>query len=127
MPFESRPMGVPIKLTMTSEDVVHSFYVPAFRVKQDVIPGRYTSVWFEATKTGTYHLFCAEYCGAEHSLMIGKIHVMEPADYEAWLEGIPARLWQVVLHSWICGAVFFLWARRLGLPSGRVRRRAAAA
>ena len=68
------PVGQPIKLTMTSEDVIHSFYVPAFRVKQDVVPGRYTTVWFEATKEGTYHLFCTEYCGAEHSKMIGSVH-----------------------------------------------------
>lgn len=81
------PVGQPVKLTMTSQDVIHSFYVPAFRVKQDVLPGRYTTVWFEATKVGTYHLFCAEYCGAEHSLMRGSIVVMEPEEYEAWLGG----------------------------------------
>ena len=79
------PVGRVIKLTMTSEDVIHSFYVPAFRLKHDVIPGRYTTIWFEATKTGTYHLFCAEYCGTEHSEMIGQVTVMEPADYQAWL------------------------------------------
>ena len=81
------PLGQPIRLTMTSEDVIHSFFVPAFRVKSDVLPGRYTTVWFEANKTGTYHLFCAEYCGAEHSMMRGSIIVMEPADYEMWLAG----------------------------------------
>ena len=81
------PVGRPVKLVMTSEDVIHSFYVPAFRVKQDVIPGRYSSVWFEATKPGTYHLFCAEYCGTLHSRMIGRIVVMEPAAFEAWLAG----------------------------------------
>lgn len=81
------PAGQPIKLTLTSEDVIHSFYVPAFRIKQDAIPGRYTSAWFEATKPGTYHLFCAEYCGTEHAKMIGRIVVLEPADYEAWLSG----------------------------------------
>jgi cytochrome c oxidase subunit 2 len=79
------PVGQPIKLTMTSEDVIHSFFVPAFRVKADVLPGRYTTVWFEATKPGAYHIFCTEYCGAEHSRMGGTIHVMEPRDYEAWL------------------------------------------
>lgn len=84
------PTGVPIKLTMTSEDVIHSFFMPAFRVKQDVLPGRYTTVWFEATKPGTYHLFCAEYCGVEHSKMGGWITVMEPNEYEAWLGGGPA-------------------------------------
>jgi cytochrome c oxidase subunit 2 len=81
------PVGQAIRLTMTSEDVIHSFFVPAFRVKADVLPGRYTTLWFEATKIGTYHLFCAEYCGAEHSKMGGSITVMEPADYEMWLAG----------------------------------------
>jgi len=81
------PVGQAIRLTMTSEDVIHSFFVPAFRVKADVLPGRYTTLWFEATKVGTYHLFCAEYCGAEHSKMGGTITVMEPADYEMWLAG----------------------------------------
>jgi cytochrome c oxidase subunit 2 len=81
------PMGVPVKLTMTSEDVIHDFYVPAFRVKKDVVPGRYTSLWFQATKTGIYHLFCAQYCGADHAEMIGWVYVMAPADYAAWLSG----------------------------------------
>jgi cytochrome c oxidase subunit 2 len=81
------PTGVPIRLLMTSQDVVHSFYVPAFRIKQDVLPGRYTTEWFQGTMTGEYHLFCAEYCGTGHSAMIGKIIVMEPADYQAWLSG----------------------------------------
>ena len=80
------PVGQPVKLTMTSEDVIHSFFVPEFRVKMDVIPGRYTTTWFQATKTGTYHLFCAEYCGVEHSLMGGDIVVMEPSAYDEWLE-----------------------------------------
>ena len=79
------PVGRPIKLTMISEDVIHSFYVPAFRVKADVLPGRYTTIWFEATKPGEYHLFCAEYCGTEHSLMGGTVTVMEQDEYEAWL------------------------------------------
>lgn len=81
------PVGQPVKLTMTSEDVIHSFSVPAFRVKQDVLPGRYTTMWFEATKTGTYHLFCTEYCGTEHAGMMGRIIVMEPNEYQAWLGG----------------------------------------
>jgi cytochrome c oxidase subunit 2 len=81
------PVGQNIKVTMSSEDVIHSFFVPAFRVKQDVLPGRYTQVWFRATKTGVYHLFCAEYCGTQHSGMIGWVTVMEPAEYEAWLAG----------------------------------------
>jgi cytochrome c oxidase subunit 2 len=79
------PVGQPVKLTMTSEDVIHSFYVPAFRVKQDVLPGRYTTLWFEATKPGSYHLFCAEYCGTEHSRMIGRVIAMEPHEYQEWL------------------------------------------
>ncbi len=81
------PVGQPIKMIMTSEDVIHSFYVPAFRMKQDVLPGRYTTTWFEADRPGTYHLFCAEYCGTEHSRMGGSIVVMAPTDYEAWLSG----------------------------------------
>ena len=81
------PVGRDIKMIMTSQDVIHSFYVPAFRIKQDVLPGRYTTAWFHATKTGTYHLFCAEYCGTSHSGMIGQVVVMEPAQYQAWLAG----------------------------------------
>jgi cytochrome c oxidase subunit II len=81
------PTGRPIKLTMSSEDVIHSFFIPAFRLKRDIVPGRYTSIWFTATKPGKYHLFCAEYCGTQHSQMGGSIYVMEPADYESWLSG----------------------------------------
>ena len=81
------PVGRDVKLIMTSQDVIHSFYVPAFRMKQDVVPGRYTVAWFHATKAGTYHLFCAEYCGTQHSGMIGSIVVQEPAQYEAWMGG----------------------------------------
>lgn len=84
------PLGRPVKLTMTSQDVIHSFYVPDFRVKQDVLPGRYTSLWFEPTKVGKYHLFCAEYCGTNHSVMGGWVYVMDPADYEDWLRGGPS-------------------------------------
>jgi cytochrome c oxidase subunit 2 len=81
------PVGRPVKLIMGSEDVIHSFYIPAFRVKADVIPGRYNTMWFEATKPGTYHLFCAEYCGTKHSGMIGQVVVMEPSEYQTWLSG----------------------------------------
>ncbi|MBX7072657.1 MAG: cytochrome c oxidase subunit II [Pirellulales bacterium] len=81
------PAGYPVKLTMISEDVIHSFFVPDFRTKQDVLPGRYTTAWFEAKEPGEYHLFCAEYCGTDHSLMRGKVVVLEPADYQAWLQG----------------------------------------
>jgi cytochrome c oxidase subunit II len=80
------PLGRPAKLVMISQDVIHSFYVPAFRRKQDVLPGRYTSVWFEPTRAGRFHLFCAEYCGTKHSGMIGWVEVMAPAEYEQWLE-----------------------------------------
>ncbi|HZQ67852.1 MAG TPA: cytochrome c oxidase subunit II [Terriglobales bacterium] len=81
------PVNRDIKLIMTSQDVIHSFYIPAFRIKQDVVPGRYTYAWFRATKPGTYHLFCAEYCGTMHSGMIGSVTVMEPGQYAAWLSG----------------------------------------
>jgi cytochrome c oxidase subunit 2 len=81
------PLGRPVKLMLASEDVIHSFFVPAFRVKQDAVPGRYTSIWFEPTRAGRFHLFCAEYCGTQHSGMIGRIVVLEPQEYEQWLEG----------------------------------------
>jgi len=81
------PVGKPVKLIMTSEDVIHSFYVPAFRVKGDVLPGSYTKIWFEATKPGRYHLFCAEYCGTKHSGMIGEVIAMDPREYQEWLHG----------------------------------------
>ena len=79
------PVDVPVRLTMTSEDVIHDFFVPAFRMKMDVVPGRYTSEWFEATQPGSYHLFCAQYCGTLHSGMTGTIEVMTPTDYAQWL------------------------------------------
>ncbi len=86
------PVGRPVKLTLTSEDVIHSFYVPAFRTKMDAVPGRYTTVWFEPTRTGSYHLFCAEYCGAEHSLMKGWIHVLPAEEYDDWAARIDPDL-----------------------------------
>jgi cytochrome c oxidase subunit 2 len=79
------PVNRNIRLTLTSEDVIHDFYVPAFRTKTDVVPGRYTTEWFRPTKVGAYHLFCAEYCGTKHSGMIGTVYVMNPNDYDAWL------------------------------------------
>src|SRR5439155_11749551 len=79
------PVGRNVKLIMTSQDVIHSFYVPEFRVKQDVLPGRYTTLWFRATRPGTYHLFCAQFCGTMHSGMIGDVVVMEPQQYQAWM------------------------------------------
>ncbi len=81
------PVGRPVRLTMTSQDVIHSFFIPDFRVKQDVLPDRYTTVWFQATKTGTYHLFCTQYCGTNHAEMTGTIVVMEPAAFAQWLAG----------------------------------------
>jgi len=81
------PVGRDVRLIMTSQDVIHSFYIPAFRIKQDVLPGRYTMEWFHATKPGTYHLFCAEYCGTMHSGMVGDIVVMTQPDYEVWMAG----------------------------------------
>jgi cytochrome c oxidase subunit II len=81
------PLGRAVKVTMTSEDVLHSLYFPSFRQKMDVIPGRYTTLWFEASKSGTYHIFCAEYCGTNHSRMIGQVVVLEPAAYQSWLAG----------------------------------------
>lgn len=81
------PVHQKVRLIMATEDVIHSFYVPAFRVKADVVPGRYTTAWFEGTKPGRYHLFCAEYCGTNHSNMGGWVDVMAPADYQAWMSG----------------------------------------
>jgi cytochrome c oxidase subunit 2 len=79
------PVGRPVKMMLISEDVIHSFYVPSFRIHMDVIPQRYTSVWFEATRPGVQHLFCSEYCGTNHSGMIGQVIAMEPAKYQEWL------------------------------------------
>ena len=85
------PLGEPVRLVMTSQDVIHSFFVPAFRLKQDVVPGRYTSLSFKETRLGEFHLFCAEYCGSEHSGMIGRVVVMTPADFARWLAAGPAE------------------------------------
>jgi cytochrome c oxidase subunit 2 len=81
------PVGQPVRLTMASEDVIHSFFVPAFRFKRDVVPGRFSTAWFEATKPGKYHLFCAEFCGTRHSGMIGWVYAMTASEYQAWLSG----------------------------------------
>jgi len=101
------PVGRAVRLTMASEDVIHSFFVPAFRMKADVVPGRWRTAWFQATKPGTYHLFCAEYCGTRHAGMIGQVVVMEPSDFEAWLgggrsEGSPAELGQKLFQDLAC-------------------------
>jgi len=81
------PVGRPVKLIMTSEDVIHDVFVPAFRIKADVVPGRYTHLWFQSTNPGRYRLFCAEYCGTKHSGMIGQVVVMDPSEYQTWLSG----------------------------------------
>ncbi len=86
------PVGQKIKLIMASEDVIHDVFVPAFRIKADVVPGKYTSEWFEATKPGRYHFFCAEYCGMNHSGMGGWVVVMQPADFDNWLSGNVSQL-----------------------------------
>lgn len=101
------PVGRPIKLTLTSEDVIHDFFVPAFRTKQDVLPDRYVTEWFQATKPGKYHLFCAEYCGTKHSGMIGWVYAMTPKDYQEWLtEGAPegslASMGEKYFHQYGC-------------------------
>ena len=101
------PVGKPVKLIMTSQDVIHSFFVPAFRIKQDVLPDRYTTVWFNPDKPGKYHLFCAEYCGARHSGMIGYIYAMEPREYSLWLsqgaaEGSLASTGEKYFHQFGC-------------------------
>jgi cytochrome c oxidase subunit II len=83
------PVGRPVKLIMGSEDVIHSFFIPDFRVKADVVPGRYNTLWFTATKPGRYHIFCTQYCGTKHSAMIGWVTAMDPAEYQAWLGGGP--------------------------------------
>ena len=81
------PVGRPVKLIMASEDVIHSFFIPAFRVKADVVPGRYQVLSFTASQAGTYHLFCSQYCGTKHSGMVGSVVAMEPQDFQAWLGG----------------------------------------
>jgi cytochrome c oxidase subunit II len=103
------PVGRKIKLIMTSEDVIHDFFVPAFRTKMDVVPGKYTTMWFEATTPGTYHLFCAEYCGMNHSGMTGSIVVMEPREFDNWLSGnaasgTPASQGQQLFQSLGCAS-----------------------
>ena len=84
------PIGRPVRMTLISQDVIHDFFVPAFRTQMDVLPGRYTEVWFEATKPGTYHLFCNQYCGTKHSAMIGEVIAMPYDDYQQWLRGAGA-------------------------------------
>jgi cytochrome c oxidase subunit 2 len=92
---------------MTSEDVIHDFFIPAFRVKQDVLPGSYTSEWFTATVPGTYHLFCAQYCGTDHASMVGEVVVLTPHDYDDWRAGVgpapsPADAGRALMASYNC-------------------------
>lgn len=101
------PVGQPIRLTMISEDVIHDFFVPAFRMKQDVLPQRYMTIWFNADRPGKYHLLCAEYCGAKHSGMIGWVYAMNPHDYQVWLqqggdEGSLASTGEKLFHQFGC-------------------------
>jgi len=101
------PVNRDIRLTLTSEDVIHDFYVPAFRTKTDVLPGKYTTEWFRPTKVGAYHIFCAEYCGTKHSGMIGTVYVMNEADYNVWLgagsgEGSMAEQGQALFNQLGC-------------------------
>lgn len=110
------PVGRPIKLVMTSEDVIHSFFVPAFRVKNDVLPGRYTTLWFEATEPGEYRLFCAEYCGTQHSGMMGRVIALKLPEYEKWLsggavEGSMAKIGEDLFHRFACAG-----CHRYGAP-----------
>jgi cytochrome c oxidase subunit II len=103
------PVGRKIKLIMATEDVIHDVFVPAFRIKADVVPGRYTTEWFEATKPGRYHFFCAEYCGMNHSGMGGYVVVMEPTEFENWLSGnasqmSPAAAGQQMFESLGCAS-----------------------
>jgi cytochrome c oxidase subunit 2 len=101
------PLGQTVKLMMTSQDVIHSFFMPAFRIKEDVLPGRYTTQWFKATKQGTYPIFCAQYCGTSHALMIGQVIVMTPTDFATWLKTgretvSVARRGEQLFHSFGC-------------------------
>lgn len=85
------PVNTPVKLIMTSKDVIHSFFIPGFRIKQDVVPGMYTALWFEANKQGTFQVFCTEYCGKDHSNMLAKVHVLSKEKYEEWLQNNPYK------------------------------------
>lgn len=85
------PVNTPVKLVMTSRDVIHSFFIPGMRVKQDVLPGAYTAMWFKADKAGEFHVFCAEFCGDQHSAMLAKIHVLPMEQFEQWLMDDPYK------------------------------------
>ncbi len=127
------PLNQQVQLVITSQDVIHSFFVPAFRIKRDAVPGMYTTVHFRPTRAGEYHLFCAEYCGTEHSYMIGSVTVMDPQDYERWLAGAPrgeplaavgqrlfVQLGCVNCHGNIAPSLNGLYMKSVGLADGRV-------
>ena len=118
------PVGKPIKLIMTSNDVLHSFFIPAFRIKQDVVPGMYSSLWFEADKEGEYQLFCTEYCGKDHSRMGGKVKVVSQAEFENWLKADPLKAYEglnlaerglKVMKTKGCAACHYLEENKPGL------------
>ncbi len=103
------PLGQTVQLIMTSQDVIHDFSIPAFRIKQDVLPGSYVTEWFRPTRIGTYHLFCSQYCGTDHAKMVGRVIVMEPAQYAAWHAGVvpddpPAAAGQRLFQSYGCAS-----------------------
>jgi cytochrome c oxidase subunit 2 len=126
------PEGRDVQLIITSQDVIHSFFIPAFRIKKDAVPGMYTTEWFRATRPGTYHLFCSQYCGTGHSHMIGTVYVMKDADYEQWLAGgrgdsmavaggkLYQRLGCANCHGVICPSLNGLYMKHVGLADGRV-------
>jgi len=114
------PAGRPVKLILASQDVIHDFFIPAFRVKQDVVPGRYSTLWFEATRIGDYRLVCSQYCGTQHSGMIGHVVVMEPQDYQTWLasgaDDPPAKAGERLFHVFSCAGCHELQATQKGPP-----------
>jgi cytochrome c oxidase subunit 2 len=114
------PAGRPVKLILASQDVIHDFFIPAFRVKQDVVPGRYTTLWFEATRVGTYRFVCAQYCGTRHSGMIGNVVVMEPQDYQTWLasgaDDPPAIAGERLFRTFSCAGCHELQPTQKGPP-----------
>lgn len=118
------PVNRPVRLLMDSQDVLHSFYIPAFRVKQDVLPNRYSAVWFEATQVGVYDVFCTEYCGTSHSGMIGKIHVVDQDTYNAWVEaggdlqgGTPEQIGQRIFNQQGCATCHSVDGSRIVGPT----------
>ena len=117
------PVNRPVKLTMSSADVIHAFFVPSFRVKRDVLPNRYTVMWFEATELGTFDVYCAEYCGTSHSQMITRVKVVSMPEYQAWIDSgggmdklPPLELGKALFKSRGCVACHSLTAERMGLP-----------